>query len=673
MSASLAAFTQEQMPPGADTAANDDADPLTAWVQDFEDAERASIQARELAEKCRDYYDGRQFTAAEIETLKKRRQPPIVNNKIKPKIQLLLGLERRGRSDPKAFPRTPTEDNKADVATQTLRYICDDQRYDVVRSSVFENMIVEGVGGCEVIAERAPVRQAIMQSSTLSPADAPDYNVVINHVRYERLFWDPHSRHSGFSDARYIGQVIWMDRDEALSLYPGADDVLDQTLNTSTDAYSETPSMWCDSRRRRVRVVQMHRKRGGEWFTGTFTRGGFVEGPTRSPYLDRHGKPTCPLIMRSAFCDRDGNRYSPVRDMIPLQDAINKRESKLLHSLNVNRVIMEQGAVANVDTARNEAAKPDGVLEISKGFEFRIEKDQSEIAGQFRLLEYAIGQMNANGPNASMSGKDPRDLSGRAIIAQQSGGVTEHEPIADELRQHTHKVMEAAWMRAKQFWTAAKTIRVTDDARDVAFVTLNRPVTLMDELKAMPPEQAQQAVQQLGLKGPDDPRLQAVIRIDHAMDDMDVDITVEEGPDVPTLQNEQWQAFTQLPESVLTQFPPEFFIQANPAIRDKDKLIAILEQHQNAQAADKQQAQQFAMQMQQAQLGKAQGETALTIARAKDVGAQSLERLHTMAADHASMMSTPQPIVPNGLGAAPGIDLSLSQPQPQALTEGYPQ
>ena len=668
MSATLSSFLGADAPPTGlimKGAANDDSltDQLAARIADFEDSERASFQARELAAKSRDYYDARQLTAEEMAILKRRRQPPVINNKIKPKVQLLLGLERKGRSDPKAFPRTPTEDNRADVATQVLRYIVDDQRYDVVRSSVFENMLIEGVGGCEVIAEQAPVRQALMQSSALFPAAPPDFNVVINHIPYDRLFWDPHSRHPGFSDARYLGMVVWLDRDEALSLYPGCDDVLDATVTMTGDTYDDKPNAWCDTRRRRVRVVQMHWKRGRDWFTGTFTRGGWVDGPMRSPYLDRHGNPTCPLILRSAFCDREGNRYGVVRDMIPLQDAVNKRESKLLHSLNVNRIVMQAGAVSDVDQARNEAAKPDGVIVVNPGAEFRIEKDSAEIAGQFQLLQYSISQMNANGPNASMSGKDPRELSGRAIIAQQSGGVTEHEPIADELRQHTHKVMEAAWMRAKQFWTSAKTIRVTDDARVVKFVTLNKPVTLMDELQSLPPDKAKYAAQHLNIQGPDDPRLQMVIRTDHAMDDMDVDITVEEGPDVPTIQNEQWQAFTQLPPQVLQQFPPEFFIQANPAIRDKEKLIAILEQHQKAQAAQAQDAQAAQKAMQGAQIAKVQADAADKQAQAQERGVRGVVALHGVAKDHAEMQHVPS--VPGVGPVQPDMNPMLAPPVPQ--------
>lgn len=601
---------------------------LATLVRYFEESEYSSYDARQLAEKSRDYFDGRQYTPEEIEALRRRRQPPVINNYVKRKVVILLGLERRGRSDPKAFPRTPTEDDRADAATQALRYVADDQRYDVVRSSVYDNLLVEGYGGCEVIVEKDPV--------------SGRYNIVINHTPWDRLFYDPHSRHPGFSDARFLGSVIWMDQDDALDDYPGSEDILASTFESGhSQTYDDRPHhRWCDLSRRRVRIVQIHWKRRGEWWTATFTRGGFLEAAVKSPYLDRHGKATCPLILRSAYCDRDLNRYGIVKDMISPQDSINKRESKLMHSLNVNRIIAEQGAVQDIDKARAEAARPDGYIEINPNMKFEIGKDTAEIEGQFKLLEYTVQQMNVTGPNAAMAGKDPREQSGRAIIAQQTAGQVENEPLADALRQHTHKVFEAVWMRIKQFWTEPQWVRVTDTDKNVKFVGLNQPVTIADllgELDQTQPLQAQiqalpaldaRAVQfGLGLP-PNDPRLQMVVKVQNEVSDMDMSITVEEGPDNPTMQDEQFQQIMALPPQVLMQFPPEFFIQAS-SLRNKDQLVKLLEEHQQSQAAAQDAAQQLHTAGVEATVAKTQ-------AQAGDIHAQTIERLHGMAIDHSN-------------------------------------
>lgn len=607
--------------PTIDAYPGDEADLLPMLIRYYEDSEMASVDERDMAEKCRDYYDGAQITPTEMAILKRRRQPPVINNYVKRKIELLRGLERRGRSDPKAYPRTPNEENRADIATQVLRYIADDQRFDVIRSSVFDNIMIEGMGGAEVIVEPDRVDGG--------------YNVIVNHIPWNRIFRDPHSAHPAFTDGRYQGVVIWMDREDAIDLYPGCEDILSSTFDVGrSDTFGDRPQMhWCDTKRRRVRVVQIWWKRKRDWWTSTFTRGGFLDPPVKSPYTDRHGDATCSLILRSCYVDRELNRYGIVRDLISPQDGVNKRESKLLHMLNVNQVIMEAGAVDDVDKVRQEAAKPDGVMVVNRGFEFKLQKDQAEIQGHFHMLEYAVGQMNVTGPNAAMQGKDPREQSGRAIIAQQSGGQMEHEPIADTLRQWSHKIYEAMWMRARQFWTAQKSIRVTDEEKKVQFITLNRPITLMEELQGMPPEQAQQIARQMGLQ-PGDPRLQQVVRVEHNLDDLDVDITVEEGPDSPTMAAEQFSAIMALPPLILQNFPPAFFIKAS-SLRNKDELLAMLEQHQQEQA-------QAAAEPKAIAKAKAEADVSKVTADAADKRAQAVERLHGMHQDHSGANAPPE-------------------------------
>jgi hypothetical protein len=638
-----------------DAYPGDENELLSRLVSYFEESETASDTARREAEMARDYVDGHHWTAEELAILKQRRQPPTFNNIIGRKIALLKGMERRGRSDPKAYPRTPVDEVEADAATQALRFVADDQRYDVIRSSVYENMLVEGFGGCEVIAEQ-------------NDADG-NINIVINHISWDRLFFDPHSRHPGFSDAKYLGVVIWQDQEDALDAYPDCESILSATMGQAeVGTYEDTPrTVWVDAKRRRVRTVQIYWKRRRDWWMATFVKAGFLEEPRKSPYLDRHGHATCPLILRSALIDRDNNRYGVVRDMIPLQNEINKRHSKLLHSLSVNQIIMEEGAVNDVDLARREVAKPDGIIVKNRGFEFQIQKDQAEIQGHFELLQYTIGQMNAQGPNANLAGKDPREQSGRAIIAQQAGGQVENEPSADALRQHTHKVYERVWMLIRQFWTNEKWIRVTDNDKNVQFVGLNHPITIADllakidhaapldmQLKGLSQIDAQAV--QIGLRlPPGDPRLNMVVRVENDIDSLDVDIQVEEGPDSPTLQAEQFQAILQLPPQILMQFPPEFIIKAS-SLRNKDDLVKMLEAHQQQNAQGQQAAQAAQQAMQQAQVAKVQADAA-------DKRASAVERMHGMAIDHAGQNPLLQPDEPDAGNTGPAIDPLAAQAQ----------
>ena len=592
---------------------------LILW---FEEAERATIDSRQLSQRDRAYVDGDQWTDDERRILSSRNQPTTTINYCRRKLDLLCGLERKARTDPKAFPRTPTEDERADAATQALRYIADDNDFQLQRSHVFEDMLVEGCGGIEVQLEDDGQGGA---------------NVRLQQVPWDRIWYDPHSRFADFSDARYRGIVIWMDRDQLYELYPDAGDVI-ETAFSGHDAtqYDDRPSetVWSDSRRTRVRIAQCHWSDNGEWWQATYTRAGYLAEPTKSLFKDKTGKSACPLLLQSGYIDLENNRYGVIRDLISLQDEINKRHSKALHLLSVHQVIAEKGAVADVDAARREAAKPDGFIEVMPGMRFEINPGGDLANGQFQLLQHATQEMQLSGPNAAMSGTDPRELSGRAILAQQAGGAVQNEPLADALRMWARRVYEMCWMAAREYWTAGKWVRVTDDLQNTRWVGINRPVTLQDELASMPMQQRAMAMQQMQIV-PGDPRLQQVIRIENDITDLDVDITVAEGQDVPTMAAENFQTLVQLASMQPGLIPGEVLIAAS-SLRNKDDLLAMMKQRLQAQQGQQQQAAQIATQGAQAKIDETQSKAAANYALAGERQHNVVKGMHEMAGDFAA-------------------------------------
>lgn len=538
---------------------------LASLIQWVESAEDEGQRAREASERDRDYYDGRQITHAEATALKARRQPVLAFNLTKGKVDYLLGLEKQQRSDPKAYPRTPNHEKAAEAATDGIRYVCDVNAFQQIASQVWENMVVEGAGGVDVCVE--PPHQ-----------EGGDWRIVTRVVHWDRMIWDPHSRERDFSDAKYLGIVLWMDDADAIARWPEARDALDFSYESvgMTETWDDRPrfGVWADPTRKRVRIVQMYWREGDEWKTGTFTRGGWLESAQTSTYVDERGKPCCPLEYVSAYVNRENWRYGVVRDLIDPQDEINKRHQKAVHLLSVRQVIAEQGAVTDVDAARQELAKPDGYIEVAPGMRFEIQQTSDLSSGQAGLLQEAKSLFQVMGPNAALLGKQGSEASGRAIALSQQGGAMEIGAILDVHRAWRRRVYRAIWNRIRQYWTAEKWVRVTDDENNLKWVGLNLPVTLGEKLMQMPQAEAAQMVQMLGITE-GDPRLSEVVEVDNEVAGLDVDIVVEEGPDVATLQQEEFAKITDLARAGVP-IPPKALIQAS-AIRGKDKIIEQLE------------------------------------------------------------------------------------------------
>ena len=536
----------------------------------FQAAEDATIDGRKESERARDYVDGKQLTTAERAELEARGQPPVVINRVRRKVEWLKGLEIKQRTDPRAFPRTPQHQQDAESITDAIRFVCDREDWDATRSEVYDNFLVEGFGGCEVVHQQNK---------------RGEIDVIINQYPWDRLFYDPHSRRHDFSDARYKGAVVWMDQADFEEEYPGKWAGLAEAYGTGTDTYDDRPrDIWFDQKRKRVRVILMWYREKSAWKWVKFIKGDVLDQGD-SPYVDEDGDSECPLVLVSAYVDRDNQRYGIMRDMFDPQDEINKRRSKSLHNSTSMLTFGVKDAFESVAMMKAELAKPNGHVEVStesledaarvgmKPFEVIPRGNQD--AAQFQLLQEAKNEIDLLGANSALEGETGENTSGRAVLARQQGGMIEIAALNDKLHHFTREVYRQIWMRIKQYWREEKWVRVTDDESNVRFVGLNRPITLEEQLGQMPPEQAQQIAMQMMLR-PGDPRLQMQVGVQNDVSQIDVDIVLEEVPDRITLEGEVFEALLKYGP----QIPPAVLIEADPTLpsKKKEKLLEMMQQ-----------------------------------------------------------------------------------------------
>ena len=513
-------------------AGEDGAERIRKMVREYLDTME---EARDRSALARDYYDGKQWTREEIATLKQRGQAPIVFNRIKRKVDSILGVERNRRTDPKAYPRTPKDEQSADIVTQALRFVSDQTRLNNIFSGAFECGMIEGAGACEVIM------------------DGPE-DIKVNLIPWDEFIFDPRSSRHDFSDARYLGVLKWMDADDAVALYPDKAKEIEASITGAEKAFvadqsvEDKPSSgtWIDRKRRRVQVCQLYYKQGAEHMYAVVVGGVLImDGP--SYYRDEKGKTVCPIEAFSAYVDRENARYGVVADMRGPQDEINHRRSKAVHFLHSRRVMAQQGAVADVAQAKREIARPDGWVEVVDPQAVQVLDTAQETTGNLNMLQEAKAEIDLLGPNNALQGKGTEDQSGRAIIAQQQAGLAELAPLYDRFNDFKLRVYRATWARIKQFWKAPKWIRITDDQQATQFIGLNQ-VEGIDPMTMQP-------------------------QVSNPVAQMDVDVILETGPDTVTLQSEEFEQLAQiLPQ--LAALPPPYalaLIEASslPAQRKK--------------------------------------------------------------------------------------------------------
>ena len=308
---------------------------------------------------------------------------------------------------------------------------------------------------------------------------------------------------------------------------------------------TKTKPSWGDAKRKRVKLCLMYFLHKGTWMKAWFTRGGFLQDPIKSPYLDEDGYPECALIMQSAYVDREGNRYGPVSQYIDPQDEINHRRSKALHLISNRQTYGNRGAIEDSRKLKTELSKPDGHVQMNHGIfgqDFGILPTGDMAQGQFSLLEEAKREIDAVGTNAAMSGKENKNMSGRALQTRQQSGIVELGPIFDGHRYWKKRIYQAIWNRVKQFWDEEKWVRVTDDERNVKWVGLNVPIK--DEMGIT--------------QG-----------LENSTSELNVDIIIDDAPDSVTLQHETFEMFASSVQASQQEVPLRAWIKLMPGFSKK--------------------------------------------------------------------------------------------------------
>lgn len=486
-------------------------------------------------EKDDDYYHDNQWTPDERRILEARKQPAITFNQIKTAINAIIGIIEGSKTDPQAWGRTPKDQNSAEIATQMLRYSADANQFQTKVSACSKDFLVWGV--CASIVEVGPDR-------------FPE----VRKIRPEEYFYDPYSREFDFSDARYDGIAKWMDEVDIIDLYPDKADEIKSSIDGAqalSETYKDRPDRawtWANRKTRRVMVFEMYKMFSGEWYKIVFVSGAILESGI-SPYKDNRGKSKKPIIAQGAYINRQNTRYGAVRTMRGAQDAINKTRSKAVHLLNVNKLRVDPN-VLDVDKIRAEYAKPDGIIEAREGQITEL-SGKEFVPAHLELMRDAKGEMQYLSPSPGIVGRQNKNQSGKAILAEQRAGLIEQTPLLSRFNDWQLRNYRAFWECIRQYCTEPQYIRVTDDPEAPKFIMMNEPALLVgpDGNPVMDPNTGKPAI---------DPRVPPR----NAPAEMDMDIIIDVSPDTAALQEEQFTRLTELMQAGV-QFPPEVLIESS--------------------------------------------------------------------------------------------------------------
>lgn len=460
------------------------------------------------------YYDNEQWSEQEKAELRERGQEPIVWNVIGTAVDWVLGSEKRGRTDFKILPRGKEDAKPAEAKTKVLKYLSDVNRTPFHRSRAFEDAVKVGVGW--------------METSVQDDDDSePIYD---RYESWRNMLWDSSFNEIDGSDMRYVFRSKWVDEDVALAIAPDRKETIARSVSMSVSFGStvlEDGDAAMDSQedtlysagnlggsvnnmtRRRVRLIEC-------WFRQPTSVKKMVGGPFDGQEVDEKNpkhvqalvqklcSTTTKVQMRVRVAllttagllyegpspfkhnkfkfvpiwgyrrGKDGLPYGMIRRLRDIQNDINKRASKAQYILSTNKVVMDEGAVEDMDAFEEEISRPDAIIVKRQGKQLELNVDRELAPAHLQMMQQGIGFIQtASGVTDELLGRTTNAVSGVAVEKRQEQGSMATTRYFDNLRLAEQQRGEIELSLVEQFMTEQKQFRITNERGTPDFVTIN--------------------------------------------------------------------------------------------------------------------------------------------------------------------------------------------------------
>jgi hypothetical protein len=458
------------------------------------------------------YIENDFYTDEELAEFAERGQPPTKRNEIAPIIERISGQFIQTRQIATFLGRnTPADDQTGAIAQDVQRWVDQINLYEFKEQRLAWHGLVGGVGWVKSFLKRNDLGVQYQCDKLLNP-----FHVFLDPFSVE---YDPNE------DAKYIAEGSWMDLEDAIAMWPDQEKALvdqvqsweglgslamsevSRSLQNESQIGTTIYSISVQARgtRKRVRPFEIWYKRKVQvyhlftpdnvlalaipldakeardvvkslgnkvvavpsyqdrMYVGVFL-GNLLLHHDVSPH-ETNLFPYTPF-----YSDRrmNGAPLALAARLVPINEAINKRESKSLALLTNKQVIAEKGALEDEDEFASEIARPDGVAVVKDGAlkdQRILVRDNLDIGqAQMALLQEdkdAIRRVSGHG-NESM-GMPSEVRSGTGIARKQMMSNLIVLPVQNNLRLTRHLRARLSFAYQRQYLTEEQTFQITDD------------------------------------------------------------------------------------------------------------------------------------------------------------------------------------------------------------------
>lgn len=364
----------------------------------FDEAVEATKNSRQEALEAYEYERGNQLPADVKSELESRGQPARWENIYKKIGNKLSGMKSMSKQEISAFPRRVDDRERADIITKVLRSFQDSTEWWSHKNQADRDLRLCGLQIIEA-------KLKILDETDVAGEKIKE--IVYKHLPAVECFIDMYANAPDLGDARYFHHS---------RLY-----YLPDIIKTFGDKANSIVA----NKAKMARVTRTwYRNEKGEIYCAIWADNVILEDkPSIFTKLNRF-----PIAVRKLNFSTKKEYYGMFRDVRPFQDSINNTMLRLINMLGSSKLLIETGAVDDIDTFSNHYAQDGSISEVRDGAlkdgKIKDITQNGPIAQLMNLVQDARSQAEqVIGLNSELLGSAVNRLSGYAIENRQNAGL----------------------------------------------------------------------------------------------------------------------------------------------------------------------------------------------------------------------------------------------------------
>lgn len=434
-----------------------------------------TIEYREEGKKIKRYSKGKMLSNDIISIIEGREQPIEWENTIKKISNKVMGLKILNKQEINAFARQIEDKAVANVVTNVLRTTQDNPMWWSAKKKADYDLWHTGISFMKpIIRELGAVDLLGIQERELR-----NY-----HIPVEQGFHDPYTTCPFGTDMRYFHEVRLIEKEELYTFFN--EELVDSIPLATANIFNQinhTAKSVPDAYSQRVMInyswyKEYDKKKKRQEFYYAIWGDGVLLEHRKMPYKYLRKIPVDVTKVYDADAEEPCEFYSPLRDIMPIADAINYTHLRIANMMGSIKMLFESDAVDDAETFMEEYELDNSIVEVKAGAlkdnkikEIKQGNDISQLMN--RIFDKRTVAEEIIGLNNEILGTSVQRLSGYAIEHRQNAGMVGLQMFIDASLKQDMNLADMGVKLINQYMNAEQVYRIMDSFEADQYFVIN--------------------------------------------------------------------------------------------------------------------------------------------------------------------------------------------------------